>query len=195
MSKRDCLEADWYRVGYEVGFDGNRELVEAYDKRVDICSEYGVQAQFAEFEAGHMEGIEKYCEPGNAVRVGARGDSNPITNNVCPEYDYPGFDAAYNAGYKLYQLRLQESQAQNEIEQLENQIYRNSRQINNLRRTLNSDQATEQQQREAQRRIRYLYRDSRSLDYDIDRYRREYRRLKEAADTYANYLELEYGEL
>lgn len=195
MSKSDCLEADWYQVGYDVGFDGERDLVAAYNKRVDICSEYGVSADFNQYEAGHAEGIEKFCEPNNAVKVGARGDNGAINNNVCPEYDYPGFGAAYNAGYKLHDLRRQATQARYELERMENQLHRNSRQLNTLRRTLNSEQATEQQQREAQRRIRYLYRDSRDLDYQIERYRRQYYKMEEAAEAYQEYLELEYGEL
>lgn len=195
MSKNDCLQADWYQVGYEVGFDGERDHVEAYNKRVDVCSEYGVSAEFSQYELGHAAGIAKFCEPNNAVRVGAKGNKNAITANVCPEYDHPGFTAAFDAGYKLHDLRRQATQARNELERMENQLYRNARQIDNLRRTLNSGEATEQQQRDAQRRIRYLYRDARNLDYEIDRYRRHYYKMEEAADAYQEYLELEYGEL
>ncbi len=192
MSKSDCLDANWYRVGKDVGLDGDLDRVTAFNKRADICSKYDVVADLSAFEQGHADGLIEYCEVHNAVKHGVRGAQKALS--ICSEEDNPGFVAAYDAGYKLYQLRRQETQARYELERLENEEYRTQQRIRNVRSSIDSD-STEEQRRAAQRRIRSLSRNVSNIRYNIDNLRQRYYRAKQAADAYAEFLELEFEEI
>lgn len=190
MSKSDCLDADWESVGYDVGMDGEPDSKAAFIKRDELCSKHGVEADISAFEVGYEEGIIAYCQVENAVKLGIKAKSSAL--EFCSEYENPGFAAAYNSGYRLYELRRDEVATQNELQRLENQEYRTRRQIGDLRRTANSENSTEEQRREAARRIRYISRNAYDLSRSIDYLRDRYYQAKEAAETYEELLELEY---
>lgn len=191
MSKSDCLDADWERVGYDVGMDGETDRVAAYNKRSELCSKHGIDADASAFEAGYEEGIIAYCEVENAVKLGVKAKSSALS--FCSEYENPGFTAAYDSGYRLYELRRQETQARTELQRLENREQRDRRLIGDLRRTANSEDSTEEQRRDAAQRIRNIRRNVHDLRYSIDYLRERYFQAKEAADVYEELLELEYG--
>lgn len=189
MSKRDCLEANWYQQGFAVGEDGELAKSKAFDKRVKACAKFDALADQAEFERGYADGVLEYCRIKNAVKLGTRGSSTALA--VCPEQDNPGFASAYQAGFTLNRLRQAENQARLELERLENREQYTRQRIGEINRSINNDSSDAQKQ-EARRRIRHLNRDVGSLRYNREALRQRYYKAKEAAETYAELLELEY---
>ena len=192
MSKDDCVYANWHRIGYDIAMEGETDKVGQFNKRAKLCAKHGVTADLEDYEAGYAEGMLAFCEVDNAVKMGVRGKGSAL--QLCPEEENPGFIAAFDAGYRLHELRREEFRTKAELDRIEGAEYRIRRRINDVRRSLD-DSSGEEQRREAQRRVRYLRRDLHNLRYDADAWRQRYYRAKEAADTYQQYLELEYEEI
>lgn len=190
MSKSECLEADWERVGYKVGMEGEPNSMEAFSKRQEVCSKHDVAADISAFEIGYEEGIIAYCEIENAVKLGIKAKGSAL--EFCSEFENPGFAAAYSAGYKLYELRRDAMAARNELQRLENQEYRSRKRISDLRRTAGAEGNSEEQRQAAARKIRYLRRDVSDLRHTIDYLRERFYRAEEAAAVYEELLEMEY---
>jgi len=186
--------ADWQRQGYSAGLDGEHDVTTAYNKRAEVCAKHGQIVDKQEFELGHAEGIERFCEIPNAVNLGERGAHNVIRDQTCPEQDYIGFQSAFNAGYRLYQLRGEASQAQQEFDRLQSRQFRYYRNIDQLQKQLSSADASNQQKQNAAVQIRRIRRDLYSLRSSMRYYRNQAISRKQAADSYASLLDLEYGE-
>ena len=194
ISKTECLDSDWQRIGYKVGAEGNRDTVEAFTRRAEICARYGKQADLHAFELGHAEGIDRYCDIPNAVKLGERGVIRAINDQVCPDQQYIGFESAFYAGYRLYQLRREADEMGREIDQLSQQEYRYQRAGEDLRRQILSGELNEEQMRRARYRRQQLYRDIGSIRTSINYHQDQLRQAVEAADTYEDLLDIEYGD-
>lgn len=97
ISKNECLNADWYTIGYETGIRGQREAqISDYRK---ACAEYGVTPDLARFLEGRDAGLQRFCEPRNGYRVGRAGTAYA---GVCPQRLEGEFLRAYGAGRELY---------------------------------------------------------------------------------------------
>jgi len=67
ISKKECLNADWYQIGKNVAFNGNTDLNNAFDRRKRTCEKHGEIANWQRFQQGHSDGIVEYCQLRNAV--------------------------------------------------------------------------------------------------------------------------------
>ena len=194
MSKADCENGHWERIGHGVGSNGDRDSEAAFAKRADICATYGQGADQDAFDRGHEAGIEQYCDIPNAVELGTRGVSPSNSVDTCPEYDYPGFASAYRSGRKLYDLKRRVQEAQTEIDHLETEAYQYERERSQLRNDVSSGELTDEQVRYAQRRSRQLRRDIRSIRDSIYYHRDRAQEYQRAVDNYARLLDVEYGD-
>lgn len=190
MSKTDCLDADWYQQGYEVGSAGEPEISKAFNKREKRCAKYGAAADWVAFENGYSEGVDQYCEVSNALKLGVRGISRSI--ETCPESEYFGFYRAFNAGYKLFQLNEQAREAGYQLDRLQNSIYNKQREAQNIRYRLNSGELTKDEQSYAAERYRRLRRQINYLRYDSRKFETRLYDSQRAADKYQRYLETEF---
>jgi hypothetical protein len=195
MSKSDCLNANWYDVGFEVAMDGSRDVQGEFSKRANICAKHGTSVSYEDFEDGHVSGIEEYCGISNAVLLGTKGSTKAINNNVCPEIDYPGFESSYHAGYKLHVLQDRANEARYEIDRLVDQKYRYQRRRQELRHQANSRELSDQERKRAAYYSRDLRRDIQDIRSRIHHYERQMVEHQRAADAYAELLELEYIDL
>lgn len=194
MSKADCEDGHWQRIGHKVGSSGDRDKQAAFDKRADICAKYDRVADQAAFDRGHQEGFEKYCDIPSAVELGSRGVSPAKSIDICPEFDYPGFASAYQAGYKLHQLNRRVQQTQVEIDSLESDIYRYQRERSQLGYDLRSGELSDQQIQYAKSRIQQLRRDIRSVQQGVYYHQNGILEFQREADAYARLLDVEYGD-
>ena len=194
ISKQECFDSDWASQGYKVGFDGDRNIEEAFAKRANICAKHGVEANFVDFQHGHESGIEEYCEIPNAVRLGARGEIKAINEQICPEFENPGFAEAFYDGYKLYELNSAANFEQQEIHRLESHKYRLERERYDIRRDARSGELSEQQQRSARSHRRYLQQEIYRLHDRINHLRSRVTRKAAIARQYAENLEIEYSD-
>ena len=194
MSKTECLNADWNQVGYDVGFDGEVDSSVAFTKRADICADYGTVADARAFQTGYEEGIENYCAVSNAVVLGTRGQRKAITNQVCPETEFPGFTSAFNAGYKLFVLQGEANNLGYEIDRLLEDKYRYQRRRQELRYQIESGQLSDRERQNAIVYRRQLKRDIHEIRSRVYHYRGRLVEQQSAADTYAELLRLEYSD-
>jgi hypothetical protein len=97
MSKNECLNADWYAIGYESGIRGQHEAQISEHRKA--CAEYGVTPDLARFLEGRNAGLQRFCEPRNGYRLGRAGTAYA---GVCPQRLEGEFLQAYGAGREIY---------------------------------------------------------------------------------------------
>ena len=102
LSKRDCLEGDWERIGRQDGSQGQTRA--RLQKHTEACAEFGVVPDTARYETGYKDGLAIYCTPSNGFRLGKEGG---VYQSVCPASLEGQFLARYRAGREIYQLEQQ----------------------------------------------------------------------------------------
>ncbi len=117
MSSEECMNSDWRAVGYE---DGSRGYTSSqFGSYRKACAKHGHTADFAAYQEGREAGLIEYCQPGRAFDVGARGSNY---QGVCPADMEADFLDGYRAGYQLYTLRSNVSQAEGAIRSKESEL-------------------------------------------------------------------------
>lgn len=97
MSRNECLNADWYAIGYESGIRGQHEAQISEHRKA--CAEHGVTPDLARYLAGRDAGLQRFCEPRNGYRLGRAGTGYA---GVCPQRLEGEFLQAYGAGREMY---------------------------------------------------------------------------------------------
>jgi hypothetical protein len=111
VSESQCAAGDWQTIGYRdgaIGYRSTRLLAHQ-----DACVQHGVIPDRNEYMLGWEQGIQEFCDPNNAFRVGNTGARH---NNVCPPDQRDDFLESYKEGRSLYLARA-------EVLRLERQIY------------------------------------------------------------------------
>jgi hypothetical protein len=117
MSQNECTTADWRTIGYEDGAAGYGSERMAQHRKA--CADHGVRLDLDAYQAGRTLGLNEYCQPQNAYRVGSYGSSY---KGVCPAELEPAFVAAYEAGRTLYTRELRVNNARNQIASKEREV-------------------------------------------------------------------------
>ncbi len=100
MSKNECVNADWYAIGYESGVRGQSEgQISAHRK---ACAEHGVTPNLARYLEGRETGLQRFCEPKKGYRLGRAGKGYA---GVCPSGLEGEFLQAYGAGRELFDMQ------------------------------------------------------------------------------------------
>ncbi len=106
MSGDECLTSDWHAIGFE---DGSRGYtMDRLSNHRKACAKHGVTPDFQAYQTGRDEGLGDYCQPSRGFNLGASGSRY---NGVCPSHSERYFLDAYNAGFQLYSLRSNVSNA------------------------------------------------------------------------------------
>ena len=92
-AKRECLETDWRRLGYDSGLRGEPE--NSSTSRIERCRREGVPPDMNRYQKGRRQGLEAYCTPGNGEALGLRGAAYPP---ACPPDLENAFQSAYRQG-------------------------------------------------------------------------------------------------
>lgn len=116
LSKRECLEGDWERVGRQ---DGNQGQPRRLQKHMEACAEYGVVPDQARYESGYKDGVALYCTPSNGFQIGKSGG---VYQSVCPSSLEGQFLARYRAGREIYQVEQQLRSISSRMITLEGQL-------------------------------------------------------------------------
>jgi len=75
-----CTATDWRSEGYKTGVKGeSADHVLNTEKK---CSKEGYSVSVVDYKEGWLKGIEKYCSPDNAFKLGVKGDE--ATPKNCP---------------------------------------------------------------------------------------------------------------
>jgi len=192
ISKEQCLNADWQKIGYNVGKNGNLDKSTAFEKRKRACEKHNASANWQQFERGHSDGIVAFCQLNNAVELGINGSTNAINNNICSERDYPGFQNAFKAGYKLYVLNSRVDEADSGILLAENQISHYKKSLHVINKKISSKAISKKELSHLLFQRKKLRSDIKHLIYDIDSYHQHLDQYIYDRDQYADYLYYDY---
>jgi ribosome modulation factor len=107
MSKKECINANWYQLGFQDGRAGAASSsVQGY---VQTCSKHDISINQTDYLDGHAEGIRTFCQPNNGYQIGLRGRSLP---QVCPADMQKSFSEAHAKGYTEYKIKQDISAAE-----------------------------------------------------------------------------------
>jgi hypothetical protein len=102
LNKNECLNADWFSIGYEDGAKGYK--TSRIGQHRQACAQYGVTPDFEAYENGRRQGLAEWCTPRNGYVMGAAGRSY---NGVCPNNLETAYLEAYNQGKAVYAYQKQ----------------------------------------------------------------------------------------
>jgi hypothetical protein len=113
LSKNECLNADWYSIGYVDGARGYR--ASRIGEHRQACAEYSVKPDFEQYEKGRIAGLVEYCNPRNGYWLGTKG---AVYGGVCPKDLEEQFIAAYQQGKNVYGMESQVKTDEKELRRL-----------------------------------------------------------------------------
>lgn len=117
MDKSECRTADWQIIGLEDGAKGHP--LTYVGRHREACAEYGVKPNLALYEAGHADGLRRYCTPPNGFRQGRAGRGY---NEVCPAGLEGSFLAAYDTGLELHRISSDIKRMHNEVRSMQKDL-------------------------------------------------------------------------
>ena len=97
LNKEECLNADWYSIGYVDGARGYP--ASKIGEHRQACAEYSVKPEFDQYDKGRIAGLVEYCNPRNGYWLGTKG---ALYSGVCPKNLKGPFIAAYQHGKNVY---------------------------------------------------------------------------------------------
>jgi len=114
LSKQECLNGDWYEIGYDDGHNGEKR--NRFSKHVKACAEYQVTVNKQTYMYGREKGLLSYCTVENALQEGLNGRTYEY---VCSGHIEPAFLNKYRQGKAIYQLDKKISEHESRISSLE----------------------------------------------------------------------------
>ena len=119
-SKDDCVEADWYDVGYEDALDGKR--VTQLNEYRATCSEYKVKVNAKHYRGGWNNAIQTVCNYDKGFKTGF--EKRRMVDN-CPPRLVSAYRKGFREGEKEF-ARQEEAKRlekrQKELEQIEKSL-------------------------------------------------------------------------
>ncbi len=117
LSKGECVEADWYEIGFRDGRSGKPRSV--LDSHRESCKKHGISPNREHYYTGRAKGINMYCTPENGFLVGKQGG---YYKQVCPIHAEQDFLNSYNIGKEIYDINRDIVKTESQIEKLENEL-------------------------------------------------------------------------
>ena len=114
LSENECRTASWERIGYDDGARGAARSRRG--AHVDACLEYGIAMDQEAWEAGYEQGLDAYCTPENALRIGLAGGEY---KGVCPPESDFAFSSHWRAARVVFDQRQRVSELDNRRRTLE----------------------------------------------------------------------------
>ena len=122
MSEKECLNADWRKVGYEDGQSG--KYTSTFDDYVKDCSKAKVTPDNQAYLLGRDEGLRLYCTPEHGFSLGKSGYS---ANSVCPSATSADFMDSYREGGKVHQAQVRVNDLEKERTRIKDDIEKSRR--------------------------------------------------------------------
>jgi hypothetical protein len=152
LSPQQCATADWYALGTQ---DGSRGRPDGAADYLQACSKAGFGVDLPRYRSGRTDGLQNYCQLGNAIREGLAGNSY---NGVCPLAVDGNFRQAHavakretDAKRTLQRLQYEQNKWQAELQNsktdddrrrvLRELLQRSDRQLDDARTDLRSAQS------------------------------------------------------
>lgn len=97
LSKSECLSANWEDIGTRDGANGRPE--EYLIQHSKACAKVAVEPDREAWFAGRERGLERFCVPQRAFRIGEGGGH--FDTAICRGYDEERLFQAYEKGREL----------------------------------------------------------------------------------------------
>ena len=110
ISEDQCRSGDWGSIGLADGKKGRYASI--LNEYAETCAEFGVSPVRDIYLQARDAGLQFYCTPDNAYRVGRAGDR---LNSVCAPSLMPSLRTAFERGEKYHEI-------EEEIDRLEGRI-------------------------------------------------------------------------
>lgn len=110
LNREECLNADWYSIGYVDGARGHSASKIGEHRRA--CAEYGVKPDFGRYDEGRIAGLVEYCAPRNGYWLGTKGAHY---SGVCPKDLEGPFVVAFRQGKNVYEMERQVQTGEKEV--------------------------------------------------------------------------------
>ncbi|MDD4978252.1 MAG: DUF2799 domain-containing protein [Gallionella sp.] len=122
MSEKECLNADWRKVGYEDGSTGKYTAI--FDEYVKDCAKAKVTPDNQNYLLGRDDGLRNYCTPEHGFYLGKSGNS---ANSVCPYTSAADFMDSYREGSKVHQAQVRVKDLEKERTRIKEDIEKSRR--------------------------------------------------------------------
>ena len=117
VSKEQCVQGDWYGIGYSDGVAGYPATRLGAHRRA--CAEVGIIPDARAWEDGRRAGLRRYCTPDNAYRQGKNGRR---LSNVCPRGSGP-LHQANEAGLRWWELGREIAQTRHRLREVRRELH------------------------------------------------------------------------
>jgi len=97
LSKNECLQANWYELGWRDGNLGKPRSL--FQEHAESCVKHNVRAEKTEYFRGRDDSLKNFCTYDNGFSQGRYGKSY---NYVCPADLEASFLAGFSEGRKVY---------------------------------------------------------------------------------------------
>jgi len=137
LSKEECLQGNWYKVGHDDGREGYHSS--RYTDHQKACKEYKVTLNYHQYNQGYDDGVELYCVHEKGYR---EGENVNKYNNVCPAPLENDFLRGYIKGLQQAEdaLRWERDSIRDDIYRVERRYHReeNEKEHDRLKREIDS---------------------------------------------------------
>lgn len=117
ISEDQCQAGDWRSIGFADGAAGRAP--DTINTHARTCANVGVVPDAAAWNAGRAEGLQQYCTPQNAYRIGRNGTS---LAPYCPAGQREALNRANRTGIQYYEVGLEINELTQKSSQLNSQI-------------------------------------------------------------------------
>jgi len=124
LTRHQCLEADWYEIGFIDGREG--EPRSKFQEHAESCSQYNVSVGREAYYRGRDQGLKIYCTQDKGFDLGILGEKY---NHICPQELESNFLAGYNKGQKANNSRSKISTLEQRLQLIETQIQSKKKQL------------------------------------------------------------------
>lgn len=148
MSEKECLAADWYGAGLEDGARGRTES--AFDERAARCAGFAAPPpDGGAYIEGRNVALLRLCSDAGGYDYGRRGQTY---RGVCrPEREFE-FLGGYLSGRRIYRFEAARNAAAGKLRSAEAYVDSLWSTIRKARRTINNEEATEEEINKARKR-------------------------------------------
>ena len=164
LNKEECLNADWYSIGFE---DGSRGYAASHiGRHRKACAEHGVRPDAGAYQAGHAQGLQTYCTPRQGYQLGLR---NKSYNPVCHGPLRDGFQDGYREGQKIYAMNQRVADRERDVTELREEMDKLTREIEDMKAELVSDKTSRKKRKKLLNEIRMAETSRDNLSSDVHR--------------------------
>lgn len=116
LSPAECATVNWRQLGVQDGNSGRSDRVADY---YESCQKAGIAVDVGRYRLGRDEGLQNYCQYGNAIREGLAGRNY---GGVCPAPFDPTFRALHAAATQVQNSQRDVKRLQSEQDRWQSEL-------------------------------------------------------------------------